>query len=68
MYTKRSSITPDSCLYCRAYSGKQASTTGWCMKRRQSMRASDTCGSFRPIDDTPRRYEQIVKVNIYPLK
>ena len=58
----------DPCALCRSYSGTtNKKGSGWCMRRRATVFSIDTCGEFRPIDNTPRRYERECReVTIYP--
>lgn len=61
-------IPEEPCALCRSYSGTtNRKGSGWCMRRRATVSPIGTCGEFRPIDNTPRRYEQECSViTIYP--
>lgn len=51
---------PYSCKHCKSFSCTTAAMSGWCLKKKVSVKRQSTCSMFRPIV-SGIRYEQEVK-------
>ena len=51
---------PYSCKYCKSFSCTVAAQSGWCLKKKVSVKRKNTCDMFQPVV-VGIRYEQEVK-------
>lgn len=60
--------TIDSCNTCKSFSKHNGGKSGWCMRRRKTVKLRECCGNYRP--DIKARYEltatQVTLVNSTP--